>query len=324
MMNIQLTRYFIYINYLVYISSIQLGVLGGVVVLSVALGLVEASGAPELRGSASSARSPETKGQVTGPVLPVRPADARAVVPFEMLPTKHVLVRARINNQGPYLLIFDLGAPITVLSNRASEATRVVKGKAPRSFLFGMRGEAEVDKLQVGDVTATKLPVVVFDHPVVKALDEITGRRIDGILGFTFFARYKTTIDYLDHRLTFEPVSYQVRNLLRELPERLMGPKVVHHRVLAPLGLWGLRLGKPVRGSDASGVRISMVYAGSPADRAGLKAGDVLVTLDGRWTTSVADVFHAAADVEPGREAAVGIMRDGKERTLTIRPAQGT
>ena len=38
-----------------------------------------------------------------------------------------MLVEARINDKGPYHLIFDLGAPVTLLSNRVSEAAGVVK-----------------------------------------------------------------------------------------------------------------------------------------------------------------------------------------------------
>jgi PDZ domain/Aspartyl protease len=253
----------------------------------------------------------------------VKPAKTKFVVPFEMLPTNHMLVEARINDKGPYRLIFDLGAPITLLSNRASEATGVVKADAPRSFLFSMRGEAEVGKLQIGELTAAKLPVIVFDHPVLGALEDATDRRIDGIMGFTFFARYKTTIDYQAHRMTFEPVDFAVRNLLKDLPDRLMGPKVTRRRVLAPLGVWGLRLGEPTGALDSPGVSIAAVDDGSPAHRGGLKPGDVLISLDGRWTTSIADVFHAAADAEPRREAAVVILRDGKEQTLTVTPAEG-
>ncbi len=115
-----------------------------------------------------------------------------------------------------------------------SEATGVVKPSTPRSFLFGMRGEAEVDKLQVGELTAIKLPVIVLDHPVLKALEDMTGRKLDGLMGFTFFARYKTTIDYHAHKMTFEPIEYQVRDLLKELPDRLMGPKVTRQKMLAP------------------------------------------------------------------------------------------
>src|SRR5262245_14342455 len=52
---------------------------------------------------------------------------AKATVPFSMLPSNHMLVRAMINGKGPYRLIFDLGAPITLLGNRASETSGVVK-----------------------------------------------------------------------------------------------------------------------------------------------------------------------------------------------------
>ena len=108
----------------------------------------------------------------------------RSVVPFEMLVTNHMLVEARINDKGPFHLIFDLGAPITLLNNRASEAAGVVKPDAPRSFLFGMRGEAVVNRLKVGELTAEKLPVIILDHPVLKALEDVTrkpDRRNHGI-----------------------------------------------------------------------------------------------------------------------------------------------
>jgi len=240
-----------------------------------------------------------------------------------MLPTNHMLVRARINDKGVYLLVFDLGAPITLLGNKVSEATGVVKASAPRSFLFAMRGEATVDKLQVGDLTVSKLPVLVFDHPVLKALGQMTNRPIDGIMGFTFFARYKTTIDYQARQMMFEPVDYAMRDLLKELPDRLLGPKVVRRRILAPSVMLGLRLGKPIDAINSPGVPIAEVYKGSPADRAGLRSGDVLISLDGRWTTSITDVFDAAGDVKPGRDAAVVILRDGVEKTVIVHPADG-
>jgi PDZ domain/Aspartyl protease len=247
----------------------------------------------------------------------------KAVVPFEMLPTNHMLVEAKINGKGPYRLIFDLGAPVTLLSNRASEASGVVDADAPRAFLFGMRGEAEIAKLEAGELTATKLPVIVFDHPILSALGDVIGRRIDGIMGFTLFARFRTTIDYQTRRMTFEPVEYEVRDLLKELPDRMLGPKVARERVLAPLGVWGIRLGRPTGGLDEPGVPVAAVDDGSPAQRGGLKPGDVLTTLDGRWTASIADVFAAAADAEPGRAAEVVILRDGKEMTLSVTPADG-
>ncbi len=270
-------------------------------------------------GLARAGFRPQTPAKTSTPAR----TSAKALVPFSMLPSNHMMVQATINGKGPYRLIFDLGAPITLLSNQASEAAGVVKADAPRSFLFSMRGEAEIARLQVGDLTTTKLPVIVFDHPALKVLGEVLGHPVDGIIGFTFFARYRTTIDYQANQMTFEPIDFAIRDLLRELPERLVSPKIIRRRVLAPGGLWGLRLAKSAGSVNSAGVPIAEVFPGSPAALACLKPGDLLTTLDNRWTTSVADTYAAAAAVEPGREIRVVILRDGKERTLTVRPADG-
>jgi hypothetical protein len=250
-------------------------------------------------------------------------AGTKAAVPFEMLPTNHMVVTARINDQGPFRLIFDLGAPVTLLSNRAGEKSGAIKKDAPRSLLFSLRGEAEVKSLKIGDLTAKDVPVVILDHPVLRALGSFLGKPLDGILGYTFFARYRTTIDYQAKTMTFEPVSSEVKNLLKELPDRLAGPRTAKHRTLAPGGLWGLTLGAPEGGVENPGVPIRTVVPESPAAEAGLKPGDVLTTLDGRWTTTVADVYAATAGVAPGQAVPVVILRDGQEQTLTVRPVSG-
>jgi hypothetical protein len=264
-------------------------------------------------------------------------AAKKAVVPFELLASNHMVVRAKLNDKGPYRLIFDLGAPITLLSNRASETSGVVKKSAPRSILFAMRGEAEVGTLEVGELKAKGLPVIVLDHPALRALGGLLGRPLDGIIGFTFFARYRTTIDYQKREMTFEPVDYEVKNLMKDLPGRLAGPKVSRTRVLAPGGLFGLSVGEPKvkveregeagegdgDGLESPGVPVTSVLAGSPADSAGLKPGDVLTALDGRWTTSVADAFAAASGATPGHPVEAVVLRDGKALTLSVTPVEG-
>ncbi len=249
----------------------------------------------------------------------------KATVPFEVLATKHILVKATINGRGPFRLIFDVGSPVTLLSGTAAEESKVIKGDAPRAFLFGARGEAGVDSLKVGDLEAKDVPVLVMDHPLLGALGKALGRRIDGLIGYTFFARFRTSIDYQAREMTFEPVPFKVRNLMQDLPDRLAGPRVARRRILAPGGLWGLAVGRPAegRGVDAAGVPVLAVLPGSPAEAAGLKPGDILTTLDGRWTATVADAYAAAAGVPPDRPAPVVILRDGQELTLTVTPRDG-
>lgn len=252
------------------------------------------------------------------------PAAAKKVtVPFQLLLSNHMVVRAKVNGKGPYRFVFDLGAPITLMGNRAAEDSGTVKEDAPRAFLLGMRGEQEIQTLQIGDLKAEKLPVVVFDHPILKALSDFLGRPLDGIVGFTFFARYRTTIDYQARRMTFEPVNSRIGNLMRDLQARLAGPKVAKHRVLAPEALWGLSVGEPTGGPAARGVPITAVWPGTAAAEAGIQAGDVLAVLDGRWTASVPDVYAAATAVPAGHAVEVVVLRDGKERTLTVTPRAG-
>ncbi|WP_435018111.1 aspartyl protease family protein [Tundrisphaera sp. TA3] len=257
-------------------------------------------------------------------LAPAPPQDALkapASVPFELVASNHIVVRAKINGKGPYRLVFDLGAPVTLLGNRAAEESGAIAKDAPKSFLMAMRGEGDIKSMEVGDLTASDIPVVVLDHPTLKALGGFLGRPLDGIMGYTFFARYRTTIDYQSKTMSFAPVDHEVRNLIKELPDRLAGPKVAKDRILAPAGLWGLALGDPA--ADGSGVAIRSVRAGSAAEAAGLKAGDLLTTIDGRWTTSVADVFAAAGGVAAGRDAEVVALRDGQEVRLTVRPVGG-
>lgn len=252
-----------------------------------------------------------------------KPAPVKSTVPFRMLASNHMVVRARLNGKGPYRLVFDLGAPITLLSNKTAEDSGTIKANAPRSFLFGMRGEAEVTKLEVGDLTAKKVPVMVFDHPVLKALGNFLGQPLDGIIGYTFFAHYRTTIDYKSRTMTFEPVDFEVGDLMKDIQKRLSAPKVARHRVLAPGGLWGLSVGEPTGGLETKGIPVLKVLSGSPAEAAGLRLGDLITTVDGRWTVSVADAYTAAAAVPAGRSVTILILRDGKEETLKLVPREG-
>ena len=86
--------------------------------------------------------------------------------------------------------------------------------------------------------------------------------------------------------------------------------------------MWGFTVDKASDDEDA-GVAVKDVIAGTPAADGGLKAGDRLMTLDGRWTDTIADTFTAASFVKAGRATEVVVKRDGKEVKLTIKPAKG-
>ena len=83
-----------------------------------------------------------------------------------------------------------------------------------------------IKSLEVGDLKAKDVPVIVLDHPTLKAIGTFLGKPLDGIIGFTFFARYRTTIDYQAKQMTLEPVDFEVRDLLKErCPTAWPGPR---------------------------------------------------------------------------------------------------
>ncbi|HXH82649.1 MAG TPA: Do family serine endopeptidase [Candidatus Tectomicrobia bacterium] len=70
---------------------------------------------------------------------------------------------------------------------------------------------------------------------------------------------------------------------------------------------------------DTKGVLVSDVLPDSPAARAGLKPGDIVLEFDGKKTEAPADLQRAVGLTSPGREAKLKIWRDQAERQVEIK-----
>jgi S1-C subfamily serine protease len=74
----------------------------------------------------------------------------------------------------------------------------------------------------------------------------------------------------------------------------------------------------------ASGVEIVEVAAGSPAERAGLRAEDLIVSLAGEPVERVDDVQHAMTEDAIGQRVAITVLRGERWLDLELRPAELT
>ena len=72
-----------------------------------------------------------------------------------------------------------------------------------------------------------------------------------------------------------------------------------------------------------SGVAVYNVVEGSPADKAGLKKGDIIVKLGDRDVDGFADFRYELYKHSPGEEVVVIYNRDGKEKKTTIVLGEG-
>lgn len=259
------------------------------------------------------------------PLAAAEPKKEPAKAPFELLKSRHMAVSVKINGKGPFRLIFDTGAPTMLVNNRlAKEAGLIDKStKRPPFALFGTMGQFTIKKLEIGELKVEDVNTIVMDHPTVEAISSVLGR-IDGIVGFPFFARFRMTIDYQNKEMTFVPNDYKPGDIMEKMMTMLMSGSRDRSnvKILVPAGQWGISVDKDAK-DEEPGVIVKVVFQGSAADKAGIKAGDRILTIDGRWTDSIAELFDAAGLARPGKPVPVKLLRDGQETKLLVTPSKG-
>ncbi len=76
----------------------------------------------------------------------------------------------------------------------------------------------------------------------------------------------------------------------------------------------------PMRDGGQSGVKIRYVYPHSPAAKAGIIAGDVILSLDGKPINKREDIIEAMIEFQPDQPVDLELLHDGKKehRKLTL------
>src|SRR5439155_529152 len=69
---------------------------------------------------------------------------------------------------------------------------------------------------------------------------------------------------------------------------------------------------------EREGVLVADVMKGGPAETAGLRAGDVVVELDGTRIREVPDLQRRIAGVAPGQKVRLVVVRDGARQPVTV------
>jgi len=78
------------------------------------------------------------------------------------------------------------------------------------------------------------------------------------------------------------------------------------------------RLRHAAQVTQASAVMISSVEPDGPADRAGLAAGDVILSLDGTVVTGADDLVRTLTAGKIGRAVSIDTLRKGERRSVTL------
>lgn len=70
------------------------------------------------------------------------------------------------------------------------------------------------------------------------------------------------------------------------------------------------------------GVFVQSVTSGSPADKAGIKEGDIIVAFDGKKIDGPEDLYRIVGNTAPGKKVYVEYIRNGKTEKTTIVPQE--
>ena len=98
-------------------------------------------------------------------------------------------------------------------------------------------------------------------------------------------------------------------NTISQVVSKLVkGDKVAHPFL-------GVSIATP---ANQSGAQVASVRNGSPADKAGLKAGDVIKSFGGETITSPDDLTAAVAAKQPGDKVSITFVRNGTTKTTEV------
>ena len=106
--------------------------------------------------------------------------------------------------------------------------------------------------------------------------------------------------------------------------ERSSDEKRIEKRVVIRHGGGGfLGVGLDDVEGEARGAKVGSVRTESPAAKAGIKEGDVVVRFDGEGVRSAAQLVRLVGETPAGRSVAVEVLRAGKAEKLTVTLGEG-
>ncbi len=107
---------------------------------------------------------------------------------------------------------------------------------------------------------------------------------------------------------------------LRKTGHVVRGYLGVNAQVISPVMASALNLPAPaVAGAPPAGALVASVSPDSPAEKAGLKAEDVITDFNGQKITTPHDLAVRVAAVAPGTQVTIGYVRAGKAQTVNLK-----
>jgi serine protease Do len=221
---------------------------------------------------------------------------------------------------------------------RTDVAIIKIKGKVPDDLPTVDLGDS--DGLQVGDLVIAVGAPFGLTQTVTQGIISATGRQDVGISDYEDFLQTDAAINpgnsggplvnmrgqvigmntaIATNIGQFAGVGFAIPvNMIKTmLPTLIKGGKITRGMLGVAIQEINEDLAKQFHLSEAKGALVSQVQPDSPAAKAGIKVGDVIVGYDGKKIEDTRQLRNLVASTKPGTRVDVKVFRNEKEQTLS-------
>jgi hypothetical protein len=251
-------------------------------------------------------------------------------IPYRLTIPKHIMVRAKINNKGPFNFILDTGAPALFVATSIGEKLGLKADK---------NGWTNFERFEIeGGLVIENAKGIVQTPFQLEGMNGLgmAGAELHGMIGYNILARYRMEIDFTRDKMVWTPLDWTP-----ELPMRANGGKGGGAGGLEMMGsimkVFGGMLGRKATPdyvlrptfamelAEEKGevVRVQSIHTDGPAHKAGLQKGDVITKVKGRTVTDIGDVQRFMDKMKKGEKVELTVERGGAKKTITIEVGEG-
>jgi len=255
-------------------------------------------------------------------------AEARSYqVPYRLTVPKHILVRAKINNKGPFNFILDTGAPALFVSTTACKKL----GVTPDKTGWGAFERFEIE----GGLVVPEARGRIEDPFQLEGMNGLglAGAELHGVLGYNILARYRIEIDFTRDKMVWTPLDFKpdgprgiggkggsgglesIGAIMKGLGG-LMGRKA--NPEVSLRGFLGMELA-----DDQEAIVVKSVLEEGPAGKAGLKAGDRITKFQTRAVYNTSDILRHALKLSAGQSVLISVLRDKQTKEIEFKSGEG-
>ncbi len=239
---------------------------------------------------------------------------------------------------------------ITVKLSDDRELTAIVIGTDPETDVAVIKVDAndlptaelgDSDKLKVGQWVIAIGNPFGLSHTVTAGIVSAKGRSKIGLTEYEDFIQTDAAINFGNSGGPLLDIDGKVVGINSAIFSRSGGymgigfaipinmAKYVYDQLVAEgkvtrgyLGIYGddvsSEMAELLGAKDSKGIVVNKVMEDSPAEKGGVKKGDIIIKMEGKLLEDWNNFRNAIAQIAPGTKVILTVIRDGKEKDLTI------